>query len=93
MNLSGHTQARAIDELDDDSLLAELGVDPESADITKLRYVRSNVEKRAADEIANRERCESFEAFKPLFEKVKTELDCGVRLSGVIRKSGWVPED
>jgi hypothetical protein len=68
-----------IDDLDDDALLAELGVDPEVSEITKLRHVRSSAEKRAAEEIANRERCEDFASFKPLFEQVQRDLDQGIR--------------
>ena len=37
---------------------------------------------RAAEEIANRERCEDFETFKPLLERVKQELNTGARISG-----------
>jgi hypothetical protein len=68
-----------FDDLDDDALLSELGVDSELSDITDLRHVRSNAEKRAADEIANRIRCEDFAAFKPLFEQVQRDLDQGIR--------------
>ena len=67
------------DDLDDDALLAELGVDGELSDITELRHVRSSAEKRAAEEIANRERCADFATFKPLFEQVQRDLDQGVR--------------
>ena len=67
------------DDLDDDALLAELGVDGELSEITELRHVRSSAEKRAADEIANRERCADFASFKPLFEQVQRDLDQGVR--------------
>ncbi|WP_439395408.1 GIY-YIG nuclease family protein [Bradyrhizobium sp. PMVTL-01] len=70
----------AADELEDDELLAQLGVDDATAsDITELRHVRSAAEKRAAEEIANRQRCEDFDAFKPLFEQVQRELSSGVR--------------
>ena len=41
--------------------------------------MRSSAEKRAAEEIANRERCEDFDPFKPLFEQVQKELDTGLR--------------
>jgi hypothetical protein len=68
------------DELDDDELLAQLGVDgAATADITELRHVRSAAEKRAADEIANRQKCEDFESFKPHFERVQKELSAGLR--------------
>lgn len=69
------------DDLDDDALLAELGVDTEPAGLAELRHVRSSAEKRAAEDIANRERCEDFDAFKPLFETVQRELDSGIRVS------------
>jgi len=94
LNKFSNAQTRAIEELDDDALLAELGVDTESAGITELRHVRSNVEIRAAEEIANRDRCEDFELFKPLFEQIKRDLETGVRLSGVIRKAvGFLKTD
>lgn len=68
------------DDLDDDQLLSQLGVDAEAqADITELRHVRSTAEKRAAEEIANRTKCEDFDRFKPLFVQVKRELDAGIR--------------
>lgn len=70
------------DELDEDALLAELGIGSEQTDqnnITVLRHVRSSVEKRAAEEIGNRTACEDFQNFKPLFEAVKRELKSGER--------------
>lgn len=39
--------------------------------VTELRHVRSAEEKRAAEEIANRQKCEDFDRFKPLFEKIQ----------------------
>lgn len=69
----------APDGLDDDELLAQLGVDAEPSTITELRHVRSIAEKRAAEEIANRQQCEDFEHFKPLFEQVQRDLQTGIR--------------
>lgn len=67
-------------DLDDDALLAQLGVEGgQSGDITDLRHVRSAAEKRAAEEIANRQKCEDFDAFRPLFEQVQKELGAGLR--------------
>ncbi len=69
-----------VDELNDDALLAELGVEPSAeSDITQLKHVKSRAEIRAAEEIANRSRCEDFEKFKPIFEAVQSELGSGVR--------------
>lgn len=62
------------------ALLAQLGIDPVAEnDITSLKYVRPTAERKAAEEIANRSRCEDFETFKPLFEKVRRELEGGMR--------------
>ena len=71
--------AAILDDLDDDALLDQLGVDAEPADITDLRHVRSAAEKKAADEIANRQSCEDFGEFKPLFEQAQAELGSGLR--------------
>lgn len=81
--LLGQREAAAVgapDELDDDELLAQLGVGTTApADITELRHVRSAAEKRAAEEIANRQKCEDFDSFKPLFEQIQKELGAGLR--------------
>ena len=68
------------EDLDDDALLAELGVDVgATGGITELRHVRTSAEKREAEEIASRNRCEDFDQFKPLFEQVQRELSSGLR--------------
>lgn len=80
--LEASAAAPVVDDLDDDALLAELGVAVDDADegaITNLRHVRSSAQKKAAEEIANRQKCEDFQTFKPLFEKVQQELDSGIR--------------
>lgn len=68
-----------VDELDDDALLVELGVEAEAPPITELKHVRSSAEKKAAEEVANRQKCEDFTKFKLLFEQVQKELDTGLR--------------
>ena len=72
-----------VDELDEDALLAELGVgEPtDQQDITVLRHVRSSSQRKTAEEIADRNPCEDFEKFQPLFEQVERELKAGVRKS------------
>jgi hypothetical protein len=67
------------EELDDDALLAELGIEVEVPPITELKHVRSTAEKKAAEDIASRDKCENFDTFKPLFEQVQKELDSGLR--------------
>lgn len=71
-----------VDGLDEDALLAELGMgdviaDPD--DITVLRHVRSSVEKSRAEEVADRMPCAEFEKFQPLFEQVEGDLKSGLR--------------
>ncbi|HBO7163466.1 TPA: GIY-YIG nuclease family protein [Pseudomonas aeruginosa] len=66
-----------VDDLDEDALLAELGVGSETVgpdDITVLRHVRSSAEIKAAEEIANRTPCKDFQRFKPLFDEVEAGL-------------------
>lgn len=81
--LSGSVAAPVnVDDLDEDALLAELGISAEPAnedDITVLRHVRSSAEKRAAEEIADRMPCADFDKFQPLFERVERELKAGLR--------------
>lgn len=79
--LEGDVQAPFEDteRLDDDALLAALGIESEAPSITELKHVRSTEEKKAAEEIASRDKCEDFENFKPLFEQVQKELDSGLR--------------
>lgn len=78
--LLARDQAGVPDELDDDALLAQLGAEEAGpADITALRHVRSAAEKKAAEEIASRQKCEDFEQFKPLFARAQDELGAGLR--------------
>ena len=88
--------SQAPDDISDDELLAQLGVDADATDaLTELRHVRSAADKRAAEEIANRERCEDFDRFKPLFAQVQQEIESGIRqtrpfeLKAEIRPGSW----
>lgn len=76
----------------DDELLAELAGDDDGSDIQNLRHVRSNAEKREAEEIAQRERCEDFERFQPLFEQVQRELQSGVRVTRTFIRDASIEE-
>lgn len=63
------------DNLDDDELLDALGVGTQPKEsLQALNYVRPSSEIRAAEEIANRETCEDFEKFEPIFDQVKQDL-------------------
>lgn len=79
--LTGAAKAPLADagELDDDALLVELGIEVEAPPITELKHVRSTAEKKAAEEVASRDKCEDFETFKPLFEQVQKELSSSLR--------------
>lgn len=71
--------APSEEELDEDALLAELEGLEGAAEITRLKHVRSSAEKRAAEEIANREPCRDFDKFRGLFQKVQQELSDSIR--------------
>jgi hypothetical protein len=72
--------ARApVEAINEDELMEELAGAAGDSAITELRHVRPSVEKRAAEEIANRVVCNDFDSFKPLFERTQRELKSGVR--------------
>lgn len=78
--LEGSDKAHDVEALSDDALLDALGGSDETSNaVTNLRHVRSSHEKRAAEEIAKRDPCPDFEAFKPLFRVVQDDLDAGRR--------------
>lgn len=81
-------EAEIPNELSDEELLAQLGVDLDDQNsITNLKHVKPRSEVRAAaEDIASRTPCEDFEKFKPLFESVKREMDSGLRSTIRFRK-------
>jgi hypothetical protein len=80
LDVTAAAETLSVEALDDEALLAELGVDaPKVSDISVLKHVASREEKRAAEEIANRTPCGDFDTFKPLFDQVRKELDTGAR--------------
>lgn len=81
LDASGSAAPVDADALDDEALLAELGADEPVGedDITQLRHVASHAERKAADEIANRARCEDFDEFRPLFQRVEQDIQDGRR--------------
>ena len=71
---------RENEQPSDEELLASLGVEEApGTDVTQLVHVRSRDEIKAAEEIAQRNPCGNFDAFRPLFEKVQHELESGER--------------
>ncbi len=86
-------QVAEPDEMDLDALRAELA-GSEEQDITTLRHVPSREERRAAEEIANRERCADFEKFEPLFVQVQKDLDARRRETRpFVRDAGFQKAD
>lgn len=80
-----------VDALDDEELLSNLGLESskEKSSITELKHVRSASEKRtAAEEIANRKRCEDFDQFESLFEAIRSDLASGVRVTRPYSRDG-----
>ncbi len=76
-----HSTAQAADITDLEDLAAELAGATDAGDITVLRHVRTSAEKRAAEEVADRKPCKDFETFRPLFERVQTDIQTGMRQS------------
>lgn len=79
--LDGGEATPAEPYIDDDALRAELAEAAGTAPITEVRHVRSSADKRAAEEIASRARCEDFATFEPVFRQVQRDIDSGVRQS------------
>lgn len=93
--LETRDDAASAEEIDDDSLLAELGIEPSCEDdIRVLRHVQTAEERRAAEEIANRKKCDDFAKFKPLFEKVEQDLESGARATRrFVKDAGFLKAD
>jgi T5orf172 domain len=72
----------ALTELDEDTLLAELGMsegEAGAADVNVLRHVRPHATRQALEDIAGRQPCADFERFRPGFAQVEQELKSGAR--------------
>ena len=81
------------EDIDTDTLMAELN-DVGDTDITKLEYVKSREEIKAAEEIANREQCSDFDKFEPLFEQLQNDLDLGARETRpFVKDAGFLKAD
>jgi T5orf172 domain len=92
LSATTHAQQAQVEDLDDEGLLAELGIGGSTAeaDITVLRHVSSHDERKAAEEMAHRTACKDFDQFKPLFEQVERELQEGIRQSRPFGKDASV---
>ena len=81
LSKSNITTTNLEEDMDDDELLAELGLNGNNQknDITKLRHVKPRSEIRQSNEIGTRTVCKDFEIFKPLFLSVNDDLKSGAR--------------
>lgn len=74
--------AEELTDVTDDELLEALGVGAEATDdVTQIKHVRPQVERKAAEEVAHRKPCEDFDQFRPIFEQVQQDIESGVRLT------------
>jgi hypothetical protein len=67
------------DSMDDDELLASLGVDTEKDSIKELKNVRTYAERRAAENVGNRKACKDYDKYKPLIEAAASDIKNGSR--------------
>lgn len=90
-NLLGQADEQVHGDIGDDELLSELQDMMAESDITRLTHVRSHTERFDVPEyIANRQPCENFDEFAPLFERVKTELKEGIRQTRPFNKQSGI---
>jgi hypothetical protein len=67
-----------VENVSDDELLSELeGI--VGGSLTELRHVRSTAQKREVDAVAKRDKCEDFDNFRSVFERVEREIKDGLR--------------
>ena len=92
---AGETTATSTaEDLDIDDLAAELEGAAGEPSITQLRHVRTSADKRVADEIAERDKCEDFDRFEPLFAAAQRDLDAGIRTTRpFVRDAGLLKAD
>lgn len=91
--LAGAAAITDIDNLDEDTLLAELGIGDEQKDpdnITVLRHVRSHAKIKATEEIANRTPCKDFDKFQLIFAEAEAGLKTGEWMSKPFAKDAGI---
>jgi len=80
LNSNDEDSVNQLDELSDQDLLDELGIDIKDIDtVTNHKFVKPKVTLDSAEEIAARTPSPDFELFKPLFDKVKEDIKLGLR--------------
>ncbi|MCF6312134.1 MAG: GIY-YIG nuclease family protein [Verrucomicrobiales bacterium] len=95
LKVDANQKKTLAEDVSNEELLEALGVDSiQDDDITTLKHVKSSKEKQAAEEIAQREKCQDFDQYKERFAQVQQELKSGKRISRIIRKdAGFLKTD
>ena len=94
LDAGDHAIPSPADDLDIDDLAAQLEGAAGESSITQLRHVRTSADKRVADEIAERDKCEDFDRFEPLFAQAQRDLDAGIRTTRpFVRDAGFLKAD
>lgn len=85
-----------VASLEDDDLLAELGIELEDEEnILILKNVRTQEERKEAELVGRQKICEDFAVFEPLFDQIHKELETGLRYTkrygknNVLEKNDW----
>lgn len=79
------------DILADDELMSILTTGSEADDVFEMVHVESNNRNRSApDEIAEREVCDDFDFFEPLFKRMRQRIKDGVVTVEPFRKEGQI---
>ncbi|NBU69968.1 MAG: GIY-YIG nuclease family protein [Bacteroidetes bacterium] len=83
--------SKADAEIDDEELLAELGVlESSENDITVLTHVKPRSEIQVAEEIAKRQPCRDFDTFKPLFAQARQDMAEGLRQTTEFKENAQI---
>lgn len=85
-----HDSGKALGPVDTDQLMSELIEIKSSNEISQLKHVRPTSEIKAAEEIANREKCVDFDKFRPLFSQIEDDLKEGVRVTKPYEKEASI---
>lgn len=85
-----------VASLEDDDLLAELGIELEDEEnILILKNVRTQQERKETELVGRQKVCEDFAVFEPLFDQIQKELETGLRYTkrygknNVLEKNDW----
>ena len=74
------------ENISDLELLNSFGIDSQNEDFLNLKFVRGSEERKIAEEIAKREKCQNFDEFKEKFNDLQAELKRGKRKTIAINK-------